>query len=209
MTARSALTTVIVTGIAFACVGAIIGATIGTFAPGYYRTVFRHADLTNFNPMQVGIGLGVTQGFSAGIAISLAVLALLAWRDARAARPKTENDAPISAHPSGSWTVRTVWRVATIVSLLLLAAIMFVLGGLVAQEQLYQSLTAQKLDKIARILESREFKGIRADSSSVAQVYLTGIVKDRDTRETLKHQLVLTFGMEEANAMISGVDTEK
>ena len=209
MTAIKSLVTILVTGIAFACVGALIGAIIGAVAPGYYRTVFRHADLANFNPIQVGIGLGVTQGFSAGVAIALAVIALLAWRDGRAVRPTIQSDPPINSSPPGIRMVRTVWRVEKITSLLLLAAIMFVLGGLVAQEQLYHSLTAQKLDKITRILESGKFEGVEADSSSAAQVYLSGTVKDRETRETLKHQLLLTFGTEEANAMISGIDTAK
>ena len=75
MTARNALAAVLSGGIVFACIGGATGALIANVAPEYYRTVFRYRDLASFNPLQVGIGLGVTQGIWAGVAISFAVLA--------------------------------------------------------------------------------------------------------------------------------------
>lgn len=206
MTARSALITVLVWSITFACVGAVIGATIGTVAPEYYRSVFRYGDLPNFNPLQVGIGLGATQGVASGIAISIAVLAILAWRDIRAARPEAEKDCPNKAHPSRSWTVHALWSVVTATSVILVAAVTFVLGGIIGQQQLYQSWTDRKLDKLATILESGKFEGVEADYSSAAQVYLTGTIKDSVTRDALRNQLVGTFGTEEADEMIWRVD---
>jgi len=209
MTARSALITVLVWSITFACVGAVIGATIGTVAPAYYRSVFRHTDSPNFNPLQVGIGLGATQGLGTGIAISIAVLALLAWRDVRAARPTAEADSPHNTRPSSSWTVHALWGVATAASVTLVAAATFVLGGIIGQEQLYQSWTDRKLDKLATILESGEFAGVEADYSSAAQVYLTGTIKDNASRDALRDQLVVTFGTDEADEMIWRVDVDQ
>lgn len=49
-----------------AAAGAGIGWVLGTFAPGYYRTVFRCGDSPEFNPVQVGVGLGLTQGLGPG-----------------------------------------------------------------------------------------------------------------------------------------------
>ena len=206
MPARSALITVLVWGITFACVGGVIGATIATVAPEYYRSVFRDGDLPNFNPLQVGIGLGATQGVASGIAISIAVLALLAWRDIRAARSKADRDSQSNTHSSASWTVHSLWGVATATSVILVSAATFVLGGIIGQQQLYQSWTDRKLDKLATILESRTFEGVEADYSSAAQVYLTGTTKDSATRDALRNQLVVTFGTEEADEMIWRVD---
>jgi hypothetical protein len=206
MTVRSSLLTVLVSSITFACVGAVVGATIGTVAPEYYRSVFRHGDSPNFNPLQVGIGLGATQGVAFGVAISLAVLALFAWRDVRAARPKQEFDGPNNAHPSRSWTVHALWGVVTATAVVFVAAVTFVLGGIIGQQQLYQSWTDRKLDKLATILESGSFEGVEADYSSAAQVYLTGTIKDNTTRDALRNQLVVTFGTEEADDMIWRVD---
>ncbi len=205
VTARSALTTVLVWSVTFACVGAMIGAAIGTVAPEYYRSVFRLGDLPNFHPLQIGIGLGATQGVASGVAISLAVLALLAWRDVRITRP-AENDFPRNTHQSTSWTIHTLWGIATATALILVAAATFVLGGIIGQQQLYQSWTERKLGKITKILESGQFKGVEADYSSAAQVYLTGTIKDDATRDALRTQLVVTFGTEEADEMIGSVD---
>jgi hypothetical protein len=47
-------------------VGTIVGWLIGTFAPNYYVIVFDAAKEARFNPIQVGIGLGSTQGMLAG-----------------------------------------------------------------------------------------------------------------------------------------------
>jgi hypothetical protein len=182
-------------------VGAVVGATIGTVAPEYYRSIFRHGDSPNFNPLQVGIGLGATQGVASGVAISLGVLALLAWRDVRAAR-HTEYDSPKNTHQSTSWTVHALWGIATVTSVILVAGATFVLGGIIGQQQLYQSWTDRKLDRIAKILESGQFGGVEADYSSAAQVYLTGTIKDNATRDALRNQLVVTFGTDEADKMI-------
>ena len=205
MTAKSALMTVLVASITFACIGAVIGATIGTVAPDYYRSVFRHGDFPNFNPREVGIGLGATQGVASGVAISLAVLALLAWRDIRAARP-AEKDSPSSSRSSASWTVHALWGIAAAISVVFVAAGTFVLGGIIGQQQLYQSWTDRKLEKITTILASGEFKGVEADYSSAAQVYLTGKLKDNATRDELFKQLVVTFGADEADKMIVNVN---
>lgn len=206
MTAKTALGTVLAWGITFACVGAVLGATIGTVAPGYYRAVIRQGDAPGFNPLQVGIGLGATQGLASGVAISIVVLALLAWRDMRAGRPATGRNGPISGHPARSWTVHGLWGIVTTISVILIGTVTFILGGIIGQQQLYQSWTDRKLDKLATILNSGDFEGVAADYSSAAQVYLTGTIKDVAKRDALRDQLVVAFGTEEADEMIWRVD---
>jgi hypothetical protein len=39
-----------------------IGAALGSFVPGYYRSVFGGGDNPHFDPVAVGIGQGLTQG---------------------------------------------------------------------------------------------------------------------------------------------------
>lgn len=209
MTPKTALVTVLLWGVIFACVGSAIGAAIGVVAPEYYRSIFRDGHSPEFDPLQVGIGLGATQGVASGAAISIVVLALLAWRDIRSARPVMDSDAPIKDLRSRTWSVHVLWSVGTVMSVLLISAATFILGAVVGQQQLYQSWTERKLDRLATILPSNEFDGVEADYSSAAQVYLTGTIKDNAARDSLRDKLVVTFGTEEADKMIWRVDVAR
>lgn len=209
MTPQTALRTVLLWGISFACVGSAFGAAIGRFAPGYYQSIFRDGHSPEFNTLEVGVGLGATQGLASGLAISIIVLALLAWRDIRCARPARNRLAPIERLQSRTWSVHVLWGVVTALSVAIMSTATFFLGGLLGQQQLYQSWTQRKLDRLATILESDEFDGVEADYSSAAQVYLTGTIKDDAARGSLHDQLVVTFGTEEADEMIWRVDVAR
>ena len=52
--------------IAGAVVGALAGWVVGAIAPGYYYTVFDVRDGASIDPVQTGVGLGLTQGLIAG-----------------------------------------------------------------------------------------------------------------------------------------------
>jgi len=88
MSAPKALSIVLVATLAFAAIGTVIGVGLGTLCPDYYRTVFRGGDSPNFNPIQVGIGLGITQGVAAGAVIGIVILGVLVWAEARKASSK-------------------------------------------------------------------------------------------------------------------------
>ena len=208
MTTKSALTTVLLWGVVFACVGSAMGAMIGAGAPEYYRSVFRGGHSSDFNPLQVGIGLGATQGIAAGLAIAIIVLALLAWRDIGSARPAIDRDTPRGLR-SPSWSVHVLWGVATAMSVLIISAATFIVGGFAGQQQLYQVWTERKLVRLAAVLQSKEFEGVEADYSSAAQVYLTGTIKDNAARGSLHDKLVVTFGAEEAHEMIWRVEVAR
>lgn len=209
MTTKNALITVLAWGVIFACVGSAMGAMIGAVAPEYYRSVFRVGHSTEFNPLQVGIGLGATQGVSSGIAIAIIVLALLAWRDVRFARPAINSDTPRKGLPSRTWSVHVRWGVATAMSVLVISAATFIVGGIVGQQQLYQAWTERKLDRLATVLQSKDFDGVEADYSSAAQVYLAGTIKNNAARDSLHDILVVTFGEEEADEMMWRVDVAR
>jgi len=179
---------------------------IGAGAPEYYRSVFRGGHSSDFNPLQVGIGLGATQGIAAGLAIAIIVLALLAWRDIGSARPTIDSDTPTKGLRSPSWLVHVLWGVATAMSVLIISAATFIVGGFAGQQQLYQAWTERKLVRLAAVLQSKEFEGVEADYSSAAQVYSTGKIKDNAARGSLHDKLVVTFGAEEAHEMIWRVE---
>ena len=63
-----------------------IAAVLGTFVPGYYRSVFRKGDDPNFDPVAVGIRQGPTQSVAFGEIIGLLLAAMLCWYCSRSAR---------------------------------------------------------------------------------------------------------------------------
>src|SRR5262249_36996738 len=79
-----------VTASACGTIGALIGLLLGVFAPGYYRAVFRYGDSAEFNAVQVGIGLGLSQGLIAGLTIGCVVVLAVTWyRIRRPVEPST------------------------------------------------------------------------------------------------------------------------
>jgi hypothetical protein len=71
------------------CIGAILGGLIGlalgNHAPGYYRTVVAGGRLQDFNPVDVGVGLGASQGIILGVLVGALSVILVAWRRSRLA----------------------------------------------------------------------------------------------------------------------------
>jgi hypothetical protein len=74
-----------IAGCAFigACFGGSLGYGLGRFVPGYYRSVFPSAENPNFDPVGVGLGLGVSQGTAFGAFIGLGLVTVLALRESR------------------------------------------------------------------------------------------------------------------------------
>ncbi|MEO2032148.1 MAG: hypothetical protein ABGZ35_08685 [Planctomycetaceae bacterium] len=67
-----------------------IGAAIGSFVPGYYRSVFTRGGDPNFDPVAVGIGQGLTQGVVFGGITGLSLVALFYWYRSRVARQNAD-----------------------------------------------------------------------------------------------------------------------
>ena len=77
MTVLRGFLIIVVSGIGFAPAGGLIGYALGRVAPAYYRGVFRRGEAPDFDPVQVGLGLGMTQGLIAGLLVgSVVVLAV-------------------------------------------------------------------------------------------------------------------------------------
>lgn len=66
--------------------GLAMGAALGTFAPGYYRSLFQDGGEPHFDPVAVGIGQGLTQGTVFGGIIGLLLVAMWYWYHSRSTR---------------------------------------------------------------------------------------------------------------------------
>lgn len=89
MTLVRGFTITVVSGIAFACIGALAGYGLGSIAPDYYRTAL-HAP-PDASMTQIGVGLGVTQGFAAGLMTGLVIVITVAWYKSRTAESRNES----------------------------------------------------------------------------------------------------------------------
>ncbi|QDV27578.1 hypothetical protein Q31a_59700 [Aureliella helgolandensis] len=69
--------------------GLLVGAGLGTFAPGYYRSVFAGGTSPTFDPVAVGIGQGLTQGIVFGGLIGLALVAMFYWYRSHSKSPRS------------------------------------------------------------------------------------------------------------------------
>ena len=68
--------------ILFGLLGMGIGAALGLFFPGYYRSVFSSGGDPGFDPVAVGIGQGLTQGIVLGGVVGLVLVAMFYWHRA-------------------------------------------------------------------------------------------------------------------------------
>lgn len=80
MTVLKGFLIIILSGIAFGFGGGLIGYALAIAVPSYYRTVFRSG---NFDPREVGIGLGVTEGGVCGLGVGAVVVLAVAWYNSR------------------------------------------------------------------------------------------------------------------------------
>ena len=83
---RQTLVVILASTVGLGLSGCLIGYLLGRFAPGYYRAVFRNGNDPQFDPVEVGIGLGLTQGIAAGLAVRALVVLAVAWYRSRAPR---------------------------------------------------------------------------------------------------------------------------
>jgi hypothetical protein len=83
LTVRRGFLIVISSTLAFGLVGMMIGYALGAAMPGYYRGVFSNGNAPDFDPVQVGFGLGLSQGLLGGLAVGMVVVlavSLAHWR---------------------------------------------------------------------------------------------------------------------------------
>jgi hypothetical protein len=94
MTVFKGFLIVILSGIAFALAGGLIGWTIGTAMPGYYRAVMRSGNEPWFDPVAVGLGAGLTEGLVCGVMVGCVIVLAVAWYNSRQRPPDVEIGGP-------------------------------------------------------------------------------------------------------------------
>jgi hypothetical protein len=199
------LVIIVVCGACFGVIGGLLGFALGVGAPAYYRGVFSTGNEPGFNPVQVGLGLGLTQGLISGAVIG-SVVVLAASRS----RPLRQSDKPtgLSDDQIDSSRRRTpiVRRALALIAVLVAIACSGVVGAVVGQLQLYQQSTNAKLDKIRPVLLEPAFADVSAEYSSAAQVYLRGQVDSERAYKALEEKMRFLFGDEEGRSMMSNVE---
>jgi hypothetical protein len=96
-------------------IGGSIGCSLGFLAPGFYRSFFPMAHAADFQPVEIGIGLGLTQGLGLGLLIGCVVVLAVAWSNARQ-EPVRSREGPNAVPPpseplsSGSQAIRPARR---------------------------------------------------------------------------------------------------
>lgn len=88
MTIARGFAIIIASAVGFGSGGAAIGYALARMAPSYYRGVFSNGESPGFDPVQVGLGLGVSQGTVAGLLVGSVVVLAVALSGLR--RPKKE-----------------------------------------------------------------------------------------------------------------------
>ncbi|CAK8987014.1 Ubiquinone biosynthesis O-methyltransferase (2-polyprenyl-6-hydroxyphenol methylase) (3-demethylubiquinone 3-O-methyltransferase), partial [Durusdinium trenchii] len=190
-------------------VGSGLGALIGVAAPGYYHAVFESGQSPDFNPFQVGVGLGLTQGAGLGIALAVGLLFVSFYRETREPdEPPMDDDPddPPTRTLVSNAVALVVWIVVTAFVVVVASGVAFVIGGIVAQQQLYQSWGDRKLETAEEVLSSTpQFENVEVHLSSAAQIFLDGTVANEAIRDELHRQLQLAFGTAEADLLIEHV----
>jgi hypothetical protein len=90
MTMRKAMLAVLGSTVVFAMVGLAIGFGLGSLAPNYYRDLYEGGHSPSFNPVAMGIGLGMTQGASGGAMVGIALVWIISWFETRRATQSTD-----------------------------------------------------------------------------------------------------------------------
>lgn len=83
MTVARAFLIIAASVVTFAAGGGLIGYALAVLAPAYYRGVFTNGRQPWFNPVEVGLGLGVTQGAVCGVIAGAVVVLAVAWYNSR------------------------------------------------------------------------------------------------------------------------------
>jgi hypothetical protein len=83
MTITRGFVIIVLSALAFGSTGCGIGFTLGTYAPDFYRIVFRAPPGGAIDPVQVGVGVGLVNGLMIGLAIGVVIVVVTTWWNVR------------------------------------------------------------------------------------------------------------------------------
>ena len=207
MALKKAFGIVMLTAFTCALLGMGIGAALGQWAPGYYRTMFSIDSSTDFAPLQTGIGLGLTQGLFAGLLLGILVVAFMLWNENSLIETDTD-DKPV---PRGK--IRQMIRSMSglILAVTFVASLIgaFILGSNI-NEHVHNLRAGYERDQVLLpILQDERFPDVAIERISAGQISLTGHVTDQQTRDELLNELQHAFGDATAATLIEGVTVGK
>ena len=81
MTITKAILSVVICMAIGALIGGSVGFLIGYFTPQALAMQFRLGN--NFDPVQIGVGIGIPQGLMLGALVGVALVAILSWREVK------------------------------------------------------------------------------------------------------------------------------
>ncbi len=79
MTSGTAFRIVFMAALGGSIFGAALGGLLAVMLPNYYASVFSGP----VDPLQTGLGLGISQGLVAGGAVGLGIVGVLTWREVK------------------------------------------------------------------------------------------------------------------------------
>lgn len=195
---------VLISGACFSAAGGLLGLVLGAGAPDYYRGVFERGDSPGFRPVQVGLGLGITQGLACGLLIGSAIVLAAA-----ASRRYGEPDESRKQQTYRPWSagIRRVFAAAVVVAAVVFSGLVgFMLGAVVVETQSYRRSADARLARIRPVLAEPPFARIEAGATSDGMVDLSGTIGSERDREALLERLRFLFGDEEARSMTRNVE---
>ncbi|HEY7308651.1 MAG TPA: hypothetical protein VH643_04725 [Gemmataceae bacterium] len=83
MTITKGFLIILLSGFAFGLGGGLIGYALAAIVPGYYRGTLSSGRESWFDPVEVGVGLGTSQGLLCGLVLGAVVVLALAWYNSR------------------------------------------------------------------------------------------------------------------------------
>lgn len=81
MTIAKAILAVLVCMLIGAVIGGSVGFVIGFFTPQALEMQFRLGN--RFDPVQIGVGIGIPQGLMLGAAVGVVLVGILSWREVK------------------------------------------------------------------------------------------------------------------------------
>jgi len=207
MTIRIAIATIVGCTLLAGAIGASLGYGVGTLAPSYYRGLFYSGREEWFDPVSVGVGLGLSQGTAVGVVVGLAVVALLCWRDTRFQRgtgPPPQPDGQVA--PVGSATRRLLLITGSLLVLGFCLSSGVVVGRLLGEGGAYHRRYLEEREALAPALAADPaFAGVEIREQSKGGMYLRGDVSTPADLERLRGITVRAVGEARAKEVMRSV----
>lgn len=82
LTVSRAIRSILVTALSFGLIGMGLGALLGTLAPGAIR-LLPIPNVDTYDPVELGLALGLFNGVTWGLVVSVIVVIVISWKEAR------------------------------------------------------------------------------------------------------------------------------